>query len=152
MSLTESSPLDFINDETFSKSTDQSSSLGLTLKETSTILIQHASNSSEFTFYHKNWFNNTIGAIVLNYFLMFKTLLFRHDVVLENGDKLTSSCHPVKVRGMCTWNYKIIYENEDITNNEHICNAIMNHVREDINRPAGLLTGMLAFLSSDNSE
>ena len=123
------------------------------LEEASTTSTQSASASSASSFYNKHWFNDKIGAMVLNYFLNSKTLLFRHNVAVKNGGKATCEYRSNKARRASALEMtKFFMKNEDIASNEKICNANMDHFGERINRPAQLLKDMLVALCGANSE
>ena len=117
------------NDETSFTNIDQLSSKGLMLEETSETSIPHASTYTITSSDNKHWFHSKIGAIVLNYFLISKTMLFRNNAVLENGSEVACEHHLVKAY-----------------------NAIMDHIRQHANLTIELLTEMLVFLRSDDAE
>ena len=63
-------------------------------------------------------------------------MLFRHDVVLENGGKAACEHYLVEARGVHTFEKTTFcMKNEDILNNEHIQNTIMEDMRQNVDLP-----------------
>ena len=80
----------------------------------------------------------------MEYLLNTKTLLFCHDIAVEKGGKETHEHHHAEARSFCAFGTTILrIENEHVTNNEQMHNAMMDHIREHINRPMELFTDIL---------